>query len=91
MTPEDARRQMVADFVAFRAGEAVTTYRGWQISEVCGVPFAYQGEGDNRHTINPPPYTGLPGLVDAIDAHMRVDSIAACQAILAAARTLTVA
>lgn len=65
----------------------MTTYRGWRIGEVCGAPFAYQGEGDNRHTIAPPLYTGLPGLVDAINAHMREESIAACQAILAARDT----
>ena len=61
---------------------STANYRGWRISEVYGAPFAYPSEGDNHPPITPPLYTGLPGLVDAIDAHMRAESIAACQAIL---------
>jgi hypothetical protein len=62
----------------------VTTYRGWHISEVCCDPYAYQYDGDERRTITPPRYTGMAGLVDAIDRHMRAESIAACNAILEA-------
>ena len=68
-------------------------YRGFRISEVCGSPFAVMGNPESPSaTLDPkPPYSGVEGLVRAIDTYWFLDSAKQVQAALEARRAQLVA
>ena len=59
------------------------TYRGWYIGEVMCRPFAYRVDSDGgKEYLDYPLYSGLRGLVTAIDERMHAESVALCRSII---------
>ena len=63
--------------------DAPQDYRGWCIGEVMCRPFAFRVKPDGeKEYMDYPRYSGLKGLVAAIDTHMSQESVALCRLII---------